>query len=108
MTNDYHYIIIDDEPKAIKLLNSIIRRLYKNLHEIGSYTEWTTALAALESNEADLVFIDISMPHRTGINLLEMVIELVPSCSLIINFDILRISLIIFSLLIGSVPKIFQ
>ncbi|HYD20670.1 MAG TPA: LytTR family DNA-binding domain-containing protein [Flavipsychrobacter sp.] len=81
MTNNYQYIIIDDEAKAIKMLNNAITRLYRNLEMAGSYTDWESALEALENNTADIAFLDISMPHKNGFSLLEMVPDL--SCEII-------------------------
>lgn len=81
MTNNYQYIIIDDEAKAIKMLDNAITRLYDNLELAGSYTEWEPALDALRSNDADIAFVDISMPHKNGFSLLEMVPDL--ACEII-------------------------
>lgn len=72
MTHSYSYIIIDDEPKAIKLLSRIIQQYYSNLQETGTYISWELALDALKKDEADLIFLDISMPHKNGMALLEM------------------------------------
>lgn len=76
MTGNYQYIIIDDESKAIKMLHNAITRLYDNLEMAGSYTEWEPALHALENSEVDIAFVDISMPHKSGFSLLEMVPQL--------------------------------
>lgn len=76
MTNNYQYIIIDDEAKAIKMLHNAISRLYANLDMAGSYTEWEPALHALKSHDADIAFVDISMPQKSGFSLLEMVPDL--------------------------------
>lgn len=81
MTNNYKYIIIDDEAKAIKMLHNAISRLYDNMDMEGSYTEWEPALDTLKNSEADIAFVDISMPHKSGFGLLEMVPHL--SCEII-------------------------
>ncbi|MBZ0100222.1 MAG: LytTR family transcriptional regulator DNA-binding domain-containing protein [Taibaiella sp.] len=81
MTNSFQYIIIDDEAKAIKMLSNAIGRLYDNLEMTGAYTDWEPALAALENGEADIAFVDISMPRKNGFSLLEMVPDL--SCEVI-------------------------
>jgi|SRR5690606_3987599 len=72
MPRDYSYIIIDDEPHAIRLLSKTIARYYDHLHMAGAYTTWDTALKALVKNDADLIFMDISIPHTNGMMLLEM------------------------------------
>lgn|SRR5690606_7613781 len=81
MTNSYQYIIIDDEAKAIKMLNNAITRLYDNLEIKGSFNHWEPALEALKNGGLDIAFVDISMPHKNGFSLLEMVPDL--SCEII-------------------------
>lgn len=76
MKNNYNYIIIDDEPKAIKVLQNTISQLYSDLKMIGSYTDWESALTALSNRDLDIAFLDISMPHKTGFGILDMLPEL--------------------------------
>lgn len=76
MIDEYSYIIIDDEPKAIKILSNSINRLCGNLNMIGSYTDWEPALSALNNSDTDIAFLDISMPRKSGFGLLELIPEL--------------------------------
>jgi len=74
MNNDsYRCIIIDDEPKAIALLSDSLRDLYPEMNIVGSYTFWKDALSALRTNNFDIIFLDISMPQKTGMDLLQLV-----------------------------------
>lgn len=74
MTNaKYNCVIVDDEPKAIELLKDSIHELYTNVCVVGSYTTWRTALDALRANGFDILFLDISMPQKNGMDLLELV-----------------------------------
>lgn len=73
MTDNLSYIIIDDEEKAIMLLNRLISQYYSNLHMAGYYTSWDAGFNALKKNDFDLLFLDISMPHKSGLDLLELV-----------------------------------
>jgi len=75
MTKKISYVIIDDELKAIRLLQTTLSKYYGDLEMAGSYSTWETALEAMEQNDFDLLFLDISMPHKTGISLLEMIPE---------------------------------
>ena len=61
-------MIIDDEPNAVGLLEMLI----------GQTTEWQLkikcydaleALAFLKNNRVDFIFLDINMPHLTGMEL---------------------------------------
>lgn len=76
MVSKYTCIIIDDETKAIKLLADQITALYKNIEIVGTFTSWEEALDALRANNFDILFLDISMPHKNGISLLKLVPEL--------------------------------
>lgn len=69
--NNFTYAIIDDEPNAIRLLQKTIAEQYDNLELQGSFTSGTEAIDALLNNNPDLLFLDISMPHLTGLELLE-------------------------------------
>lgn len=76
MTEKYSCIIVDDEPKAIKLLASKLNTLYSNLDIKNTYTSWAEALEALRQNDFDILFLDISMPQKNGMSLLKLVPEL--------------------------------
>jgi two-component system LytT family response regulator len=76
MKNRHSCIIVDDEPKAIELLADSIQDLYDNIDIMGTYTTWKTALPAIRNNDFDILFLDISMPQKTGIDILELVPEL--------------------------------
>ncbi len=73
MKNNFTCIIVDDEPKAIGLLSECLKSLYNNIEIIGSYTSWTEALPALRTQECDILFLDVSMPGKTGMELLGLV-----------------------------------
>lgn len=76
MSNKFTCIIVDDEPKAIELLSDSIHDLFNNLEIISTHTSWKTAIADIRNNEFDLLFLDISMPQKSGIDLLALVPEL--------------------------------
>lgn len=76
MSNKYTCIIVDDEPKAIELLSDSIHDLFTNIEIISTHTSWKTAIAEIRSNDFDLLFLDISMPQKSGIDLLALVPEL--------------------------------
>ena len=60
--------IIDDEPLAIKLLETYISKL-DNLNLVSSHSNPLEGLANLKSNPVDLLFLDIQMPEISGIEL---------------------------------------
>lgn len=61
-------IIIDDEPLAVRLLESMVSRR-SDLQLCGSYTDSIAALEALQQQPVDLLFLDIQMPDLNGMEL---------------------------------------
>jgi len=64
-------IVVDDEPLAISLLESYVRKV--PFLELAFSTENPIeALEFIQNNESDLVFLDIQMPELTGINFMKI------------------------------------
>lgn len=63
-------IILDDEPKACKLLQLLIEEIDPSIHITSTYTNPTAALASGELQKTQLLFLDIDMPGMTGFDLL--------------------------------------
>ena len=66
----YNCIIVDDERPALKLLTAYLNKL-PHLNLIASCENAFEALAALQNDNVDIVFLDIHMPEFTGIELLQ-------------------------------------
>lgn len=64
--------IIDDEPLAVKLLESYVRKTPGLIHT-GSYNSAVAALDGLATTPADLIFCDIQMPDLNGLQFAEMI-----------------------------------
>ncbi|WP_124981326.1 LytR/AlgR family response regulator transcription factor [Nonlabens xiamenensis] len=64
-------IIIDDEPKAIAILQNKIERLCPALEVIATIEDPKNAFEIISEKRPDLVFIDIAMPGMSGFELLE-------------------------------------
>lgn len=64
-------IIVDDEPLAVKLLESFVART-PQLELKGAYTDSVEAIAALREQPVDLIFLDIQMPDMDGMELAHM------------------------------------
>lgn len=65
-------IIIDDEPKAIDLLRSRLKVLFPDMTILGTYTNWETGLEAVRSLPLNLLFLDVSMPGKSGVDFLKL------------------------------------
>lgn len=63
-------LIVDDEPPARDLLVAYVSRL-DDLELGGQCSSATDAFSFLQKNEVDLVFLDISMPRMTGLELIK-------------------------------------
>jgi len=73
MQNNFTCIVIYDEPDAIEMLTDSIKGLFINVNILGTYTSWKDALAAIRQQKADILFLDISMPEKNGIDLLKLI-----------------------------------
>ncbi len=60
-------IIIDDEPLAIKVIQSYLVE-FPNIDLIGTYKNPIEALNTIERNKIDIVFLDIHMPKMSGLD----------------------------------------
>jgi len=61
-------IIVDDEPNAVNLLEIFIRQTTQ-WQLLAKCYDALEALAFLKTQEVDVIFLDISMPHLTGMEL---------------------------------------
>ena len=64
-------MIVDDEPLAVKLLESFVVRT-PELQLLGSFTDSVEAIGAVKVQTPDLLFLDIQMPDMNGMELARM------------------------------------
>ena len=67
-------IIVDDEPLAVKLLESFVAKT-PDLELLGSYTDSVEAINAIREKRPQLLFLDIQMPDLNGMELAHMLPE---------------------------------
>jgi len=72
MTDNFSCIIVDDEPMAIELLTEQLGHLYKNMQVLACCTNWEDALYQVRTQKFDLLFMDINIPGKTGIDILKL------------------------------------
>ena len=65
-------IIVDDEPLAVKLLESFVAKT-PELQLLASFTDSVEAINAVKEQKPDLLFLDIQMPNLNGMELAHMI-----------------------------------
>ncbi len=65
-------IIVDDEPKAIELLKSYLKH-FSSIELVGTFRNGLKAFEFMNQEAVDLIFLDINMPHLSGISLSKMI-----------------------------------
>lgn len=83
MNNAYHYIIIDDNPIDIQILQSHLSKL-PHLKLIQTFNNPIEAIPTIHEGLVDIIFSDIEMPEMTGIMLLNS-LEKIPQVILLSN-----------------------
>jgi two-component system LytT family response regulator len=73
MNQQLKTILIDDEKNAINALKIIIEEFAPNLEIVGTASSSKEGLNLIKTLQPDVVFLDIQMPHMTGIELLESI-----------------------------------
>lgn len=65
-------IIIDDEPLAVDLLKDFVSKI-DYLELVNTFNNAIDAISAINKTEVDLIFLDIEMPHFSGIDFLKAI-----------------------------------
>ncbi len=66
----YNCIIIDDEPIAIRVIQDHLKS-FGQMQCLGGFSNAMEAIAFLQKEPVDLIFLDINMPAISGIDLLK-------------------------------------
>jgi len=67
-------ILIDDENKALQTLRMLLELYFPNKFEfLAMCNSVDQAVAAIQDQEPDLIFLDIQMPQKSGFTLLEII-----------------------------------
>lgn len=72
MSHSINCVIIDDEIKGIEVLTMRLNTIFPDLNIVGSYTDWKVGMETLKRSKIDLLFLDISMPGKNGLDILKL------------------------------------
>lgn len=64
-------VLVEDEHKNMELLQHFIKKYCGNLEVVAACTTFQEALTTLDTEEVDLVFLDIRLDENTSFDLLE-------------------------------------
>ncbi|WP_348797682.1 LytR/AlgR family response regulator transcription factor [Flavobacterium adhaerens] len=65
-------VIIDDEPLAVELLVEFVQRV-ESLELVTTFTNAIDAISIINQSDIDLIFLDIEMPHFSGIDFINAI-----------------------------------
>lgn len=65
-------VIIDDEPLAVDLIKEFVSKV-EALELVYTFNNAIDAIAIINQNPVDLIFLDIEMPHFSGIDFLNAI-----------------------------------
>jgi two-component system LytT family response regulator len=79
-------LIVDDEPPARRRLRALLRD-EPDVEVIGECEDGDAALAALEHESADLVFLDVQMPGKDGLDVVRALGPRMPPVVFVTAYD---------------------
>src|SRR4051794_37942586 len=68
-------IIVDDEPVGIRTLKKLLELNCPEVEIAGTYTDADSAMNKLEEVQPDVIFLDIQMPGKSGLDMLADISE---------------------------------
>jgi two-component system LytT family response regulator len=80
-------IIIDDEPKNIRILQGLLEESCPEVRVIGEAVSAESAIPLIREKQPDLVFLDIEMPYGNAFDLLDKIMPVEFEIIFITAFD---------------------
>ena len=65
-------VIIDDEPLAVDLIKEFVSKV-DSLELVNTFTNAIDAISIINQSNVDLIFLDIEMPHFSGIDFINAI-----------------------------------
>lgn len=70
--------IVDDEPRSIRLITSMLKDDFPEIKILGTHTDAQSALMQISQFMPDIIFLDIHMPGMDGFTLLSKIPDYLP------------------------------
>lgn len=86
MNNHIKAIIVDDEPAARNLIQSYLNN-YQVIEVVGECSTGEQAVHLINTQNPDLIFLDIQMPNMTGFDVLKEISKPYPAIIFVTAFD---------------------
>ncbi len=83
----YKVVLVDDEKNCLEVLEILLKQNHPEFVVVGSFTSPIDALEFLKKETIDLLFLDIQMPHMSGIDVIISLGELAFSVIFTTAFD---------------------
>ena len=68
-------ILVDDEPVGIRTLKKLLELNCPEIEILATYTDAVSAMNKLEEVQPDVIFLDIQMPGKSGLDMLADICE---------------------------------
>jgi len=78
MTRALNVLVVDDSPELRELISFVIKRRSPGWQVVATATEGQEAVAVAQTEQPDLVLLDIAMPVMDGMQALPLIREAAP------------------------------
>ena len=72
MDNQFTILIVDDDPISAKLLRITLKKSFPSFH-FNQVSDGLAAIEAFKQSPADLIFLDIHIPKKDGIEVAKQI-----------------------------------
>ncbi len=83
-TNSGITVLICDDAPAMRSLLGVVIALREGMSVVGEAADGNEAIAQAELLQPDVILLDLSMPHRTGLEALPQINRVAPAAKVII------------------------
>lgn len=71
----YNVVIVDDEIMICSAIQTVVKSAFPDVHIQEIFQDGDKAYVWLESNQTDILILDIELPARSGLDIAQLVYE---------------------------------